>query len=176
MWQDMEERQVVRGATWQALKERFFRSIRARLDTFVLTAEARQLLEGGHASATSSSPSNTSTTVSSPTLFSASSTSSTTAASNTTTVVSSTSTTERAEGGSTSDGQSPQAGMEPTVVVTVASSVSICPICLEKVNSKLMSRHKMKHENLLPPPCNLCGKQFGRKDSLQRHLLDRCPR
>ena len=78
MWQQMEERQVVRGATWQSLKERFLRSIRGRLDSFDLTAEARQqLLKGGHASATSSSPSNTSTTVSSsPTLFSASSTAS----------------------------------------------------------------------------------------------------
>ena len=173
MWQQMEERQVVRGATWQSLKERFLRSIRGRLDSFDLTAEARQqLLKGGHASATSSSPSNTSTTVSSsPTLFSASST----ASSNTATIVSPT-TTERAEGGPTSDDQSHPAGMEPNVVVTVASSVSICPICLEKVNSKHMSRHKRRHENLLPPPCNLCGKKFGTKDHLARHLLKSCPR
>ena len=70
-------------------------------------------------------------------------------------------TTDRAEGGTTSAGQSPQAGMEPNVTVTVAPSISICPICLKKVNSKSMSKHKTKHENLLPPPCN---------------LLERCPR
>ena len=124
MWQQMEERQVVRGATWQSLKERFLRSIRGRLDSFDLTAEARQqLLKGGHASAASSSPSNICSTT--PTQFSGSST--TVSTSSSATIVSST-TTDRAKGGATSDGQSPQAGMEPNVIVTVASSISFCPI------------------------------------------------
>ena len=167
MWQEMEERQVVQGATWQSLKERFLRSICSRLDTFDLTAEARQqLLKDGPASATSSPPSSKSTFKTN-----VCSTSSTTTVNE-----SATSTTVGAEGGTTSDGQPLAATMEPDVILTVASPVSICPVCLEKVNSKHMSRHKLQHENLLPPPCNLCGKQLGRKDSLARHLKDSCPR
>ena len=174
MWQQMEEQQVVRGARWQWMKERFRRSILGRLDSFDLTAEARQqLLKGEHPSATSSSPSRNSTTVFSPTL------SSTAVASNTssTSVTVDTTTVERTEGETSSAGsQSPKASTEPEVIVTVASSSSICPICLERVDSRIMSRHKLKHENLLPPPCNLCGKQLGRKDSLARHLRERCTR
>ena len=153
LWQLMEERQVVQGCTWTSMKERFRRSILKRLDSFDLSEEARQQLRHGVLAPASS------------TLFSVQS------------VASPTSTTEKVVpgGGPTSDDQ-PQASMEPEVVVTVTPSVSICPVCMEKVNSKNMSRHKLKHENLSKTPCNLCGKQIERKDHLARHLVERCPR
>ena len=153
----------MQGATWTSMKERFRRSILKRLDSFDLSEEARQQLrQGGQAPASS-------------TLFSLQSVASSTSFSKV--IASPTSTTEKVVpgGGPTSDDQ-PQTSMEPEVVVTVTPSVSICPVCMEKVNSKIMSRHKLKHENLSKTPCNLCGKQIERKDSLARHLKERCPR
>ena len=162
LWQLMEEKEVVQGATWASLKERFRRSILKRLDSFDLPEQARQQLrQGGHASAGLKSSSSTTPT------------SATTNAS-----LSSSSTTEKAvlDSGTSSDDQ-PEVKLEPEVLVTVVPSISICPICLEKVNSRHMSRHRdQKHNNLLPPPCHLCGEQLGRIDTLGLHLKKRCTR
>ena len=156
LWQLMEEQQAVQGATWASLKERFRQRILKRLDSFDLPEQARQQLrQGGHASASSTSSSSTTPT----------SASATTIASPTSC---SSSTTEKAvlDSGTSSDDQ-PQVKLEPEVLVAVVPSVSICPICLEKVDSRIMSRHRdQKHNNLLPPPCHLCGKQLGRRDHL----------
>ena len=64
---------------------------------------------------------------------------------------------------------------EPEQQMTVVAAVRICPVCLKKVKSKSYKRHMLKHDSQIPT-CHLCGKQFGRKDNLARHLSARCSR
>ena len=48
LWQEMEERGVVEGQSWQEMKERFKRSIVKRLDLFGLDdQQEEQLRQGG---------------------------------------------------------------------------------------------------------------------------------
>lgn len=67
--------------------------------------------------------------------------------------------------------ESDSATIATTLLNDNETVMSVCPICLKVVTQAVLPRHMILHSKDKPFTCDMCGKSFKRKHSLQDHIM-----